>query len=166
MGEVDYAVPDEYFQLLGPSKKDGNFRFKCLLCGGDKSISAHQKSRLNLRNHITSKHKGSVANYDAWCRENDKRGKRKRKSADDSNDADVQLVSKSPKRVQPSISSALMGTPGGRKLTQSMLDKYILEYITDSILPFNHVESDAFKSFVENLNESSSKQVCTKGCPT
>ena len=166
MGEVDYAVPDEYFQLLGPSKKDGNFRFKCLLCGGDKSISAHQKSRLNLRNHITSKHKGSVANYDAWCRENDKRGKRKRKSADDSNDADVQLVSKSPKRVQPSISSALMGIPGGRKLTQSMLDKYILEYITDSILPFNHVESDAFKSFVENLIGSSSKQVRIKGRTT
>ena len=123
MGEVeiepDFAVPDEYFQLLGLSKKEGNFRFKCLLCWGGKSISiCPPESRLNLRNHtMTCKHKESVANYDAWFQENDKRGKRKRKSADNSNDPVVQLVSKSPKRVQPSISSALMGIPGGRKLT-------------------------------------------------
>lgn len=40
---------------------------------------------------------------------------------------------------------------GSRKISQAKLDKAIVMYISQSVLPFNHVESEAFHSHVQNL---------------
>ena len=49
----------------------------------------------------------------------------------------------------------VLGQPGvavtSRKLTQKALDKYIVEYITSSVLPFHHAESDPFQSLISRL---------------
>ena len=173
--QPEFMIPHPFFEMLGPSKSADNIRFKCLMCGGDKSISANKRSKLNLRNHISSKHSDILATYDDWCHANDRRRKRNRQCADVDNSVYVQVVNKakrdiqSAKRVvqpaktvvQPSTSSLSteLQATYSRKLTQAMLDKYVLEYITDSVLPFSHVESTAFKSLVANLLGGASKQV-------
>lgn len=38
-----------------------------------------------------------------------------------------------------------------RKVTQRALDQYVVEYIANSVLPFHHVESEAFQSLISHL---------------
>lgn len=101
--------------------------------------------------HCGCRHAGHLKSYDQWCKLNDKRKRAQ------NNDEDVPVVSKS---VQLTLPGHYMNQP--RKLTQSMLDTFIVDYIAESILPFNHVESDAFRNFVDNLLGTSAKQVQIK----
>lgn len=91
-----YQVPEAIFQLIGPTEKAGNSRYKCKLCIGSKSISASNKSRVNLRNHLKSQHTSRLKSFDEWCSSNDKR-KRKTDSED------VEEI-KASKLAQPTIS--------------------------------------------------------------
>lgn len=63
------------------------------------------------------------------------------------------------KEVQPTVKGFL---DMKKKLTQTELDRMIVSYITESVLPFHHVESEAFKSFVKRLGLCSAPQLKIK----
>lgn len=152
-----YSVPDDFFVLKGPGSTNQSWLYLCKKCVGNKMITASYKSRFNLRQHVKSKHTPSLKTFDKVCNDN-----RKRKVPDD----DSIMVIDTPRpsgsathstptstkqcQYQPSILDRL--TTAKSKLTQKQLDSYIVKYIAESVLPFYHVESDAFKTFVQHLS--------------
>jgi hypothetical protein len=132
-----FFVPETYFILKGHSKVKGNYLYTCQKClpEGSKTISANSKSRVNLRNHIKSIHNRSLPAYDLVCKEHDGRISASRPTQEKQPaDEDRQLVQ-----------FPLKHYLGGKKLTQHDLDDAVVCYITESVLPFNHVQSPAFK---------------------
>lgn len=50
---VRIPVPHEFFVYTGAGKKDGNSLYRCMKCSSKKIISCNDRSRLNLRKHVT-----------------------------------------------------------------------------------------------------------------
>lgn len=156
---VMFSVPSEIFELDGAGVVPGNFKFKCKLCsvGGLKTISANAKSRVNLRNHVKTKHAGHLKKFDDWCTLHDHRRGSKRPHASTSHD-----VLGTSSTSKPATITEFFHQGQVKKLTQSKLDEIILHYIAESVLPFNHVESDAFQKFVSSLLGTTFKQLKIK----
>lgn len=59
--------------------------------------------------------------------------------------------------TQPTMSEFLSSAAGGKpkiKLTQTDLDNYITEYLSNCVLPFHHVKSEGFQQLVMKLIHS------------
>ena len=138
-----YFVPPSFFKLCGQSKGEGckSWLFRCLKCPGiRKPLSANYKSRYNLKLHIKTVHPILLKQYDDECQANDKR-----KSIKQTGENSAQVGDK--KLLQPNINDFL----GHKKLTQKDLDTHISNYLMSCVLPFNHVESSGFETFVKHL---------------
>jgi hypothetical protein len=144
-------------QSNGGDARIGNYRFRCELCPASKKpLSANYKSRGNLRKHISSQHSHALQKFDDWCKANDNR-KRPCSNDDDGTENECKSATK---QKQQTLSQIFMQ---GRRITQTELDKWIVQYIADGILPFHHVDTDAFKVFVSRLvGQASMNQVKIK----
>jgi hypothetical protein len=47
------VVPEEFFKYIGPADTECNSLYQCLLCATSKPLSCNDKSRQNLRKHIS-----------------------------------------------------------------------------------------------------------------
>jgi hypothetical protein len=68
----EYFVPENFFVLSGPGEVEGNWKFKCVKCYNT-TISASYKTRYNLKKHVVSKHRYSLAEWDTKIKDHDKR---------------------------------------------------------------------------------------------
>jgi len=125
-----YYVPDSFFVLKGKGESKGNWIFTCQRCYF-KDFSASYKSRVNLRNHVKSKHHGALQTFDKLCKENDSRKRKNVSTVERTSNSQTVLKS--------------------RTLTQKQLDLFITKYIVESVLPFHHVDSSAFHNFIKKL---------------
>lgn len=141
-----FDVPEEFFILKGPCKAENNFLYVCQKCPKGVEISCNVKSRQNLKTHVKSKH--GKSNYERFLSLlSDKRQKKPEK------DDDIAVVTQEPKQVT-------LSTMWGRgKLTQKDLDKAIVQYLMNAVLPFNHVESQAFREFVQKLSGNQNLEI-------
>lgn len=135
-----YFVPNSFFVLVKQGEVRGNWMYKCAKCV-NKTISASHKSRVNLVNHVKSKHNGSLKEFESLLDSNDRRRKRP---------AGVTDVDSESQSQQPKLANFL-NRPTQSKLTQKDLDKLIINYIAQSVMPIHHVESEAFRGFVAHL---------------
>ena len=135
-----YSVPESFYTFKGRGATNGTWIFQCKKCVGSKAITSSAKSRYNLRQHLKSKHSQSLQAFDNACSDN------RRKQVQSS--AKTETTS-SHSSGSPTILDRL--TTGRKLLSQSQLDKCIVTYLTESVLPFHHVQSSGFKAFIQHL---------------
>lgn len=136
-----YSVPDSIFKLKGKGPTQGSWIFTCLKCVGNKTITASYKSRYNLRQHVISRHNRLLSDFDNHSTTTDKRSKTKPAASGESSSG----------IATPAVSILEQLTGPKVKLTQSALDQYIVDYLSESALPFHHVETSSFRTFVAHL---------------
>ena len=143
-----YFVPYRFFKPGGKSKSaSSSWLFICQLCPGKLEISTNVKSRINLRKHISRKHAQLLVKFDQECKSHDK---------STGHGQECQILSTGWLATAVTIESGTRSTIkewfGARKLTQKQLDIAVMKYLATSVLPFNHVEHDGFKDFVDTLS--------------
>lgn len=127
-----FYVPPDFFKLKERGETSGSWMYTCQKCF-KKTISTSYKSRINLRAHVKCKHSHSLSKFDTACKAAD--GRKKCSSTQP-----IQSLVK-----PPTISF-------DRKLTETDLDKCVVEYLSECVLPFHHVESEGFQTFVRTLS--------------
>ena len=137
-----FFVPSEYFESKGPTSTKGTWLYSCKKCI-NKTISTSVKSRYNLRQHIKSKHTHALKKYDEACISNDNRKAVPSTSSDKTSTASTE--------IQPTVIQGFKGLTTPFRFNQKQLDSWIVNYIVDSVLPFNHVDSEAFKSLIGHM---------------
>lgn len=143
-----YFVPESFFTLKGKSKDTKSFIFACKRC--PKTISASNKSRFNLKNHVKNKHSTHLEEYEKQTGEKD--GRKKGEADTEVIDlADEEGESTSTAKKDKSKTDQPLAVLFQKKISQVKLDESISCYLADSVLPFHHVESAGFQSFVYKL---------------
>lgn len=158
--EPTFFVPPNFFKLKSSSKANSNsWLYTCQLCPGNKvDISTNSKSRNNLRKHLSRKHFAAIEEFDKHCTEKDRRIRCCSKAEESDPDCQVTAASTSSMLKQPGLPEWL----GKKKLTQSQLDTAIINYLANAVLPFSHVEGEAFRAFVDTLSPGVRSMVKTR----
>lgn len=142
--EVTFKVPAEFFILKGPSSTKDSYKFTCQRCMS--VISCSYKSRYNLTQHIKSKHTQALHKFQSLCGALD--GRKKSGAAAD---IDIEVVPSTSADVEEVTKRKSVDDFFQIPLNQKRLDEFIVDYLMESVLPFNHVSSDAFQNFVKRL---------------
>lgn len=145
------SVSQEFFQYMGPAERTGNSLYRCKKCsfGGQlKSISCVDTSRQNLKKHIVSIHPSELTKFSMLCDEL----------------RDVKLSTKRKNDQIPGNNSATqmkqMKLDSCSSPTQQQLDRFVVDYIIDSVLSVHHVDTDAFRRFIHNITQGRLSPAC------
>ena len=120
-----------YFQVINEDSK--NLRVRCILCGGNKTLSSARNTTSNFKKHLSSVHK----NAKLVAKKVEKPGKRWQRSDIDDNE---------PKR-QCTLPDVLTRNSIPAQKMQSLLSEYIIE----DMQPLSTVESPAFCKLISNI---------------
>ena len=136
-------IHPKYFKYHGLAEKSGNSLFICLNCpskkknsGSLRTYSNNDKSRQNLYSHMQSEHPGLLASFKSDCNQGIKSGCKRKLVELNNEDGNVNR--------QITIEESLASKPKKLKmapLTQEQFDNYLVNYITESLLPLHHVEN-------------------------
>lgn len=148
------SVPEDFFQYIGPADKAGNSLYRCLKCtfgGQQKSISCGDKSRQNLKKHISAMHPSQLTKFEMLCDDLREQNCGKKRTRDQL-DGD-KLVPAVKQRKLDSFSSLT-------QLTQHQLDSYVVDYIVDSVLPVHQVDTEAFRRLIHKITQGRLLPAC------
>ena len=123
-----------YFILVSEDEK--NLRFRCTLCGGNKTLSSAKNTTSNLKKHLNSIHKNTTL----VAKEVDKSEQRKRRLEADGDGND------DPKR-QCTL-PAVLNRPS---IPANKLRSLLAGYVIEDMQPLSTVESPAFRKLIGSI---------------
>ena len=125
-----------YFVVMNEDSK--NFRARCTLCVGNKTLSSAKNTTLNLMKHLNSVHK----NTELVAKEVEKpQEKRKQRSETDSDYS----------TGEPKKQCTLPAVLNRRFIPTNKMQSSLAEYIIEDMWPLFTVESPAFRKLIGSI---------------
>lgn len=152
--EPEFRSPWPFLdQWVRYKKMVGNsYVFDCLPClPKTTELKVSKSTKANLKSHFRRMHPATAIKFDEACAANQGTGGRTRRRSDQSDD-DSSSTSKKTRHM--SIVETFGTVPQGSGVLQSAIDKTIVRFVVDNMLPLQTVDSQSFKDMVHTLNPS------------
>lgn len=132
----------KYKKMVGDS-----YIFQCLTCLPKiTEVKVNKTTKANLKSHFNRIHPDKAKQVDETCKANVGTGGRSRTRSGQSDDGG----STSKKQRQMTIAETIMAQ--GSSVLQSTVDKTIVRFVVDNMLPLQIVDSQSFRDMVHTLN--------------
>lgn len=152
--ELTEAEPQSPWPFLGKWVKykkmvGDSYIFQCLSCLPKiTEVKVNKGTKANLKSHFSRIHPDKAKQVDETCKANVGTGGRSRNRSGQSDDGG----STSKKRRQMSIAETFGIMAEGSAVLQSSVDKTIVRFVVDNMLPLQIVDSQSFRDMVHTLN--------------
>ncbi|KAF2353120.1 Ribonuclease H-like domain [Trinorchestia longiramus] len=152
--DLKLAEPESPWPFLGKWVKykemvGGSYIFQCLSCLPKiTEVKVNKDTKANLKSHFNRIHPDTARQVDEACKANVGTGGRNRKRSCQPDDG----WSTSKKQRPMSIAETLGIMAQGSALPQSTIDKTIVRFVVDNMLPLQVVDSQSFRDMVHTLN--------------
>lgn len=139
----------KYKKMAGDS-----YVFECISCRPQKAeIKVHRTSKGNLKSHFLRKHPKAATELLEASKANMATGRsRSRNTSGTSTDSSSSTPSK--KQRQLSIGETFGIVAQGSSVLQSAVDKALVTFVIDNMLPLKIVDSDSFRNLMHTMNRT------------
>ncbi|XP_054881487.1 uncharacterized protein LOC129355892 isoform X3 [Poeciliopsis prolifica] len=143
-------LKDYFFFEARDKSNEKTLHFQCVLCQPKKiTIKGQAKSLYNLKSHINRKHPAHATQFEEDIKAGSSRGKHRLSVSSSASSQSSQPCAK--RARQPSFGETSSKT-AGTDVSQSMVDKQIVDLFVHNILPLHVVESPTFVGLIKMLN--------------
>ncbi|XP_007566495.1 uncharacterized protein LOC103147880 isoform X1 [Poecilia formosa] len=145
-------LKDYFFFEARDKSNEKTLHFQCVLCQPKKiTIKGQAKSLYNLKSHINRKHPAHATQFEEDIKAGSSRGKHRLSVSSSASSQSSQPCAK--RARQPSFGETSSKT-AGTDVSQSMVDKQIVDLFVHNLLPLHVVESPTFVGLIKMLNPS------------
>ncbi|KAM4724785.1 uncharacterized protein FYW61_013082 [Anableps anableps] len=143
-------LKDYFFFKARDKSNEKTLHFQCVLCQPKKiTIKGQAKSLYNLKSHINRKHPAHATQFEEDVKAGSSRGKHRLSVGSSASSQSSQPCAK--RLRQPSIGETPFKT-AATDVSQSMVDKQIVDLFVHNVLPLHVVESPTFVGLIKMLN--------------
>lgn len=130
---------------------DDNYIFQCLSCLPKiNEVRVNKGTKANLKSHFNRIHPDAAKQVDEACKANVSTRGRGRNLSDGGSSGSGSASSKRPRQMSIAETFGIMAQGSG--VLQSHVDKTIVAFVVDNMLPFQIVDSQSFRTLVRTLN--------------
>ena len=145
---------ESFFVLKSATPKEGSegaaLKFECQICPSKPEYAAGSSSLTNLRSHVKRCHESRLDDYEELWRAHKEDGPQNKRSKLQPQSQPTMSEFFKPKSASPDWSPIV---------TQSQLDRAVVNFVIDCNAPYQYTERDSFKALVL-LGELAPFRIC------